>query len=92
VTQREHLHCQVMDALYCLADARLQRGRYGEAQRYARRQIELEPWREEAHRQLMRALALSGQRSRRAVAIRDLPPHFGGRDGVCACARHRVAL
>jgi len=27
------------------------------------RQLELDPWREEAHRQLMRALALSGQRS-----------------------------
>lgn len=30
---------------------------------YARRQIELDPWREAAHRQLMRLLALSGQRS-----------------------------
>ena len=30
---------------------------------YARRQVELEPWRESAHRQWMRALALSGQRS-----------------------------
>jgi predicted ATPase len=30
---------------------------------YATRQLELDPWREEAHRQLMRALALSGQRS-----------------------------
>ena len=30
---------------------------------HARRQIELEPWDEEAHRQLMRCLAQSGQRN-----------------------------
>jgi DNA-binding SARP family transcriptional activator len=29
----------------------------------AHRQVELEPWLEEAHRELMRLLALSGQRS-----------------------------
>jgi predicted ATPase/class 3 adenylate cyclase len=40
-----------------------QRGEYERASAYAWRQVELEPWQEEAHRQLMRLLALSGQRS-----------------------------
>jgi tetratricopeptide (TPR) repeat protein len=40
-----------------------QRGQYDLAQNYARKQIEIEPWDELAHQQLMRSLALSGQRS-----------------------------
>lgn len=61
--QREYLHRQALDALYALAAACEQRGDYEQARAHAHRQVELEPWREEAHRQLMRALALSGQRS-----------------------------
>jgi predicted ATPase len=52
-----------MEALYQLAACHSQRGEYKQAQHYAHRQLKLEPWREEAHRQLMVALALSGQRS-----------------------------
>ncbi len=61
--QREQLHVQVLEALYELTDAYLRRGAYARAQHYARRQLALEPWREEAHQQLLRALALDGQRS-----------------------------
>ncbi len=61
--EREHLHRRAMEALYHLADCYNQRGEYRQSQGYARRQLELEPWREEAQRQLMVALALSGQRS-----------------------------
>jgi len=61
--ERESLHRQAIDALYHLAACHEQREEWDAVLRYARRQIELEPWREEAHRQLMRALALSGQRS-----------------------------
>ena len=39
-----------------------QRGEFEQAQNYARKQIEIEPWDELAHQQLMRSLALSGQR------------------------------
>ncbi|MFQ5399317.1 MAG: BTAD domain-containing putative transcriptional regulator [Anaerolineae bacterium] len=39
------------------------RGIYGRALAYAQRQVELEPYREEAHRALMNILARSGQRS-----------------------------
>jgi predicted ATPase/DNA-binding SARP family transcriptional activator/tetratricopeptide (TPR) repeat protein len=61
--QRERLHQQALDTLTHLADYHERRGEDETARRYAQRQIELEPWREEAHRQLMRLLARSGQRS-----------------------------
>ena len=62
ITQ-ERLHRQVLEALYHLAGYHEARAEYDEAARHAYRQVELEPWREEAHRQLMRVLALAGQRS-----------------------------
>ncbi|MBN1180200.1 MAG: tetratricopeptide repeat protein [Anaerolineae bacterium] len=61
--ERECLHRQAMEAFYHLADCHNRRGEYAQGQDYAQRQLELEPWREEAHRQLMESLALSGQRS-----------------------------
>lgn len=63
VMERESLHRQAMEAFYHLADYHAQREEYDQAQHYARRQLAAEPWREEAHRQLMAALAASGQRS-----------------------------
>ena len=63
VVEREHLHGQALEALAALAAYCEGCEEYDEAIAYARRQVELEPWREEAHRQWMRALALSGQRS-----------------------------
>jgi hypothetical protein len=61
--KREHYHRAASSALYALAEYHDWRGEYVQVQHYARRQLELDPWCEEAHRQLMRALALSGQRS-----------------------------
>lgn len=61
--KRERLHHMALDALYALAEYHDRRGEYDQEQHFARRQLELDPWREEAHRQLMRALACSGQRS-----------------------------
>ncbi|RLC60629.1 MAG: hypothetical protein DRI80_10610 [Chloroflexota bacterium] len=61
--ERERLERQALDALHRLAAIHEQCGEYEQAQRYVRRQLELEPWQEEAHQQLMRLLALSGQRS-----------------------------
>jgi DNA-binding SARP family transcriptional activator/Tfp pilus assembly protein PilF len=62
VAERERLHRLALDVLRDLAACCEQCGEYEQAMRCARRQIELEPWREEAHRQLMRVLALDGQR------------------------------
>ena len=57
------LRRKALDALTDLAAFHERRGEYESAQRYALRQIEIEPWRELAYRQLMRALALNGQRT-----------------------------
>ena len=62
LVRREFLHRQSLDALDTLATHHLERAEYTRARDYAARQIELEPWREEAHRQLMSALARDGQR------------------------------
>ena len=60
---RERLQRQALAVLHRLAGYYEQRGEYEQAQSCAWRQVELEPWDEEAHQQLMRALALGGQRS-----------------------------
>jgi DNA-binding SARP family transcriptional activator len=60
--KQEELHRCALDALTHLAAYHERRREYGPAGHYLRRQVELEPWREEAHRGLMRTLALSGQR------------------------------
>ena len=59
---RERLQRLVMEALRHLTDCYQWRGKYEEALQYAWRWVELDPWREEAQRQLMRLLTLSGQR------------------------------
>jgi predicted ATPase/DNA-binding SARP family transcriptional activator len=59
---REQLHRQVLSTLHRLAEHAEERKDYAQAQRHARRQVEIAPWQEEAHRQLMRLLALDDQR------------------------------
>jgi DNA-binding SARP family transcriptional activator/predicted ATPase len=61
--QRAYCHNLAVDACFRLTNQALQRGDFTQARTYAQRQLSLEPWREEAHRQLMTALALSGERS-----------------------------
>jgi DNA-binding SARP family transcriptional activator len=63
LVEGEQLHRQVLEALHALAAHYGTQQAYYEVQSYAERQLALEPWRESAHRQLMQALALSGQRS-----------------------------
>ncbi|MBU1878897.1 MAG: AAA family ATPase, partial [Chloroflexi bacterium] len=60
--KRAQLEREMLGALQYLADYHEARGEYAAAQAHVRRQLALEPWREEAHRQLMRLLALDGQR------------------------------
>ncbi len=62
LVRRETLHQRALEALTNLADYYEQRGDLGATQRCALRQLELDPWREQAHRQMMRVLALEGQR------------------------------
>jgi WD40 repeat protein/DNA-binding SARP family transcriptional activator len=60
--QREQLHHQQLGALDTLTRAAELRGDHASQCDYARRQLALEPWREQAHAQLMRGLHASGQR------------------------------
>ena len=61
--KREECLRRVLAALHRLVELHEHEGYYEEAQRWARREVELEPSAEGAHRQLMRALALGGQRN-----------------------------
>ncbi|MCD6289867.1 MAG: hypothetical protein J7M34_05130 [Anaerolineae bacterium] len=61
VIQRERLHKLAGDALHLLITSYEQRGEYDRALWYARRYVTLHPLREDAHRQLMRLLALAGR-------------------------------
>ena len=62
-TRRERLHQEALQALAWLSAYYLDNGQFSLAVPYARHQLELEPWRESAHRQMMQALAASGQRA-----------------------------
>jgi len=68
LTQRECLHTQALETLATLARYFESRRDFSAACLYARRVLALEPWREAAHRQLMRVLALDGQH---AAALRQ---------------------
>jgi hypothetical protein len=59
---REHVQRLALRALHKLASALEKSGEYEGALPHAYRQVELDPWREKAHRQVMRLLALTGQR------------------------------
>jgi DNA-binding SARP family transcriptional activator len=61
--RREQFHRHAGWALRRLAAAYEKQGELEQAQESVRRQLELEPWQEEAHRSLMRLLARGGQRS-----------------------------
>ncbi len=63
LAQREARHQQMLWALESCTDHAEAGGDYDRALALARRQIALEPWRERAHRQAMRALALSRRRA-----------------------------
>jgi len=63
LVQRESLHQRALDAHSDLAGYHEQHRDFQAARRHALRQLELDPWREEAHCQVMRALALDGQRT-----------------------------
>jgi predicted ATPase/DNA-binding SARP family transcriptional activator len=61
--EREYLHRLALEAMFELAQEHLAGGRLEQAQRMARQQLSFAPWRERAHRQLMRAYALAGDRA-----------------------------
>ena len=63
LAERERLHTLYLDALRALVSYHKGRGEYEEALRYGQRLVIGDPLREEAHREVMRLLALLGQRN-----------------------------
>jgi DNA-binding SARP family transcriptional activator len=59
--KQEYLHARIIEALARLSAFHKGRREYADAIRYLRQQVRLEPWREEAHYQLMEVLARAGQ-------------------------------
>jgi WD40 repeat protein/serine/threonine protein kinase len=70
--KREKFIRQLSDALYRLAGYYEGEGDYKQALVYARRQVAIEAWSEEANRQVMRLLTLSGQRGAALVQYDNL--------------------
>jgi DNA-binding SARP family transcriptional activator len=60
---RERYQRLMMEVLRHLVEAYGRQGQYERALAFAWRQLDLEPWCEEAYRQLMRLMAISGHRS-----------------------------
>lgn len=60
--QREWLRQKLFDSLHRLAEHYISRGEYGVAAEHLNRLLGLDPWREDAHRQLMLLLAYQGRR------------------------------
>lgn len=61
--KREYFERQIGGALRRLTNHYAKEKAYTQALAHARRWVALDPWQEEAHRQVMRLLALSGRRS-----------------------------
>ena len=89
VLNRETLRQQMMEALTCLANVLELRGEFHTARRYVVRQLELDPWREEAHFQLMRLLVLDGQRSAALTQYETCKRILAEELGVEPCAKTR---
>lgn len=64
MVEREHLRQMALEALQTLVERCLYLRNYREAAKYAREMVGINPLAESAHRNLMRALALSDQRDR----------------------------
>ena len=91
--ERERWHQRVLDVLERLTTFYARRAEWSRAREYASRQIELEPWREEAHRALMLAYARLGQRSaalaQYAVCQRALAEAFGAEPSAETLQQYR---
>lgn len=63
ILTREQIKQKFIEALTLIVNHHEKRSEFQQALPFARRLVEAEPWLEESHQQLMRVLALTGQRS-----------------------------
>ena len=71
LARRQHFHQQALQVLSGLAKRLEQESELDAALTYARRYLILEPWNETGHQQVMRLLALTGQRSAALAQFED---------------------
>lgn len=90
LVHRESLHQHILDVCNCLVDYYELHHDFQAARRHASRQLELDPWREEAHRQMMRALALDGQRTAALAQYETCRRVLAEELGVEPCATTRA--
>jgi DNA-binding SARP family transcriptional activator len=72
VTEQERLREAAIEALRTLVESYRRRGEYRFGIHYARRLIAIDPLAEDAHRELMRLLALAGRRSQALAQYEEL--------------------
>ncbi|NWF79002.1 MAG: winged helix-turn-helix domain-containing protein [Chloroflexi bacterium] len=72
LASRARLEQQALELFGALARAAEASGNAAQLQLFARRQLVIEPWREQAHRQLMLGLALGGERGAALAQYRQL--------------------
>ncbi len=89
--KRERLRALALETLYQLAEFHTVHGDHQQALAFALRQLELDPWCEEAHRQAMRALALDGQHSAALAQYEHCQRRLADELGV-APAQETIAL
>jgi len=82
VVERERFQQMALASLAHLAATTQQQGDFEKAAAFTRRILALEPWREEAHRQLMTVLAQSGQRSAALSQFEACKKHLDEELGV----------
>jgi predicted ATPase/DNA-binding SARP family transcriptional activator len=91
VGERERWRQRVVSVLRALVAHHDQEGQHAEALRSARRLLDLEPWHEETHRQVMLLLARSGQRGAALAQYEACRQVLAGELGV-EPAQETVAL
>ena len=84
---RESLRGQVIRALFHLAADHEELGTYEQALQHTRRLLTLDPYQETAHQQLMRLLALCGQRNEALAHYEQMAHMLDGELGVAPSAQ-----
>lgn len=85
--QRQKYRRQALDSLETLATVATREASYVEARAYAERQLEIDDLRESAYRQLMKILALNGQRTEALALYESLKRLLAEELGMAPSAR-----
>lgn len=87
VVTPEQLHRRVMMALARLSDLALTQQQWDKVALLTMQQLALDPWREEAYRQLMHALASKGNEPKRWLSLNSAGRCYGRRWAWSRCRK-----